>query len=122
VESRAALRLVCLELLKARTAARTYLETRQRSSTDVQLTTQAWQAHRGVMALELSLSDWTAVVSAFEAVHTILSGACDVHPAGETAHPSIEISEELVIPLVREIERGCIALAPYALDILRPPS
>jgi hypothetical protein len=121
VESRVALRFVCLELLKARTAARSYLETKRRSSTDVQLTSNAWQAHRSVLALELSLSDWTAVVSGFDAVNNILSGACDVQPAGETSGSSIEISAELMSPLVQEIERGCVALAPYALDVMRLP-
>jgi hypothetical protein len=119
VETKAALRLVCLELLKARTAARDYVEKNHRARGDVQLTTEAWQAHRSVIAFELSLSDWTAVVSAFDAVNNILIGTCDVPSIGETTTPILtEISTELIIPLVQEIERGCIALAPYALDIL----
>ena len=122
LESRAALSLVCLELLQARTAARSGLETRQRSSFDDHLTTQAWQAHRATLALELSLSVWTAVVSAYEAVNSILSGACDAQPSGGAAASSKEISEELITPMLQEIERGCVALAPYALDVMRLPA
>lgn len=122
LESRAALSLVCLELLQARTAARSGLETRQRSSFDAHLTTQAWQAHRATLALELSLSVWTAVVSAYDAVNSILSGACDAQPSGGTAISSKEISEELITPMLQEIERGCVALAPYALDVMRLPA
>ncbi len=122
LESRAALSLVCLELLQARAAARSGLETRQRSSFDAHLTTEAWQAHRATLALELSLSDWTAVVSAYDAVKSILSGACDAQPAGRASASSREISEELITPLLQAIERGCVALAPYALDVMRLPA
>jgi hypothetical protein len=121
LESRAALSLVCLELLQARTATRSGLETRQRSSFHAHLTTQAWQAHRATLALELSLSDWTTVVSAYDAVNSILSGACDAQRSGGVS-ASREISEELITPMLREIERGCVALAPYALDVMRLPA
>jgi len=127
VESRAALRFVCLELLQARTIARNYLETRHRSR-GAQLSTEAWQVHRGVLALELSLSDWTAVLSAYEAVSNIMSGACDTPPADGASKPSAgasvsarPISVELLTPMLQKIERGCVALAPYALDIMRLP-
>lgn len=125
-ESRAALRFVCLELLQARTVARIYLERRQRSS-DSQLSIDAWQAHRGAIALELSISDWTSVVSAYDAVSSISSGACDAHSA--SGAPSVlsasvsspRINVELLTPRLEAIERGCMALAPYALDIMRDP-
>ncbi|MBV9567067.1 MAG: hypothetical protein JO172_02920, partial [Hyphomicrobiales bacterium] len=80
------------------------------------------------LALELSLSDWTAVVSAYEAVSRIANGACDARPAEGapqrregTSVRSVPISEELLTPMLQEIERGCVALAPYALDIMRLP-
>jgi len=117
-ECRAALSLVCLELLQVRTAARQYLETRQRPLLDPHLTSEAWQEHRAAIALELSLSDWTALVSAYEAVNGIRSGACDATLARDTPAAIRAIRVELITPMLREIERGCVALAPYALDVM----
>ena len=122
MESRAALSLVCLELLQVRTATRHYLETRQRPTLDAHLTSEAWQVHRAAIALELSLSDWTALVSAYDAVNSIMSGACDATLAREKSASIRAISVELIGPLLREIERGCVALAPYALDVMRLPT
>ncbi len=122
LESRAALSLVCLELLQARTAARACLQTQQRSARAAEFATEAWQSHRATLALELSLSDWTAVVSAYGAVNSIVSGACDAPiPAHAPASP-LKISVELLTPMLEEIERGCVALAPYALDVMRLPA
>jgi hypothetical protein len=122
LESRATLSLVCLELLQARTAARHYLETRRRPTHDAQLTTEAWQAHRAAIALELSLSDWTAVVSAYDAVNRIMGGTCDTLLAGKTPDSFRRISVGVITPMLQEIERGCVALAPYALDVMRLPA
>jgi hypothetical protein len=122
VEAKTALRFVCLELLKARTAARAYVSDTHRPNSDVQLTTQAWQAYRSVIAFELSLSDWTAVVSAFEAVNNVIGAIYDVSSTDGITLSPVATSAEMIIPLVQEIERGCIALAPYALEIMRPPT
>lgn len=61
-------------------------------------------------------------MSAYDAVNSILSGACDAQPSGGAATSSKEISEELITPMLHEIERGCVALAPYALDVMRLPA
>jgi hypothetical protein len=122
LESRAALSLVCLELLQARTAARSCLQTQLRPAVEPQFTTEAWQAHRAALALELSLSDWTAVVSAYGAVNSIVRGACDLGPSDDGPAPPLKISVELITPMLEQIERGCVALAPYALDVMRLPA
>ena len=121
LESRAALSLICLELLQARTAARICLGTQQRSSLDAQFTNEAWQAHRATIALELPLSDWTAVVAAYDAVSSIKSGACDAPTSDKPGSPC-KIGAELIMPMLEKIEQGCIALAPYALDVMRVPA
>jgi hypothetical protein len=122
LESRAALSLVCLELLQARAAARTCLQTQRRSGLDAQFTTEAWQAHRAALALELSLTDWTAVVSAYGAMNSIVSGACDARPTGDAPASALKISVELITPMLEQIERGCVAIAPYALDVMGLPA
>ncbi len=61
-------------------------------------------------------------MSAYDAVNSILSGACDAQRSGGAAASSKEISEELITPMLQAIERGCVALAPYALDVMRLPA
>jgi hypothetical protein len=119
VETARASRLVLTELLRAREAARICIEKKEWWPPDLQPTSKAWLNLRRHFALELSIEDWSAVVSGFEAVDNLTKEAADT---GDAAATVTEEARQRIIPLLADIERGCTALARYFLSQTEDPS
>jgi hypothetical protein len=106
-------KLICTELLRARAAAKICVEEKHWWSVDLQPTTEAWQNYRPVIARELSITGWSAVVSGFEALENLVKEASQV---GEIGGTLTEETAARIVPLLHEIELGCIALAALSRE------
>jgi hypothetical protein len=74
----------------------------------------AWQRYKGVIALELSYTDWNAVhVAALAVEHFSF-----VLPTPRLTDPNDTLAEAGK-PIMRDIEAGLKALGPYLFD--NPP-
>jgi hypothetical protein len=111
-----AARLIGAELLLAETAAKICVEKKRWWSPDVKLTMEAWQKYRSVIAAELPYTDWNAVVIAFVAVDNLMAVVGDSRPTGELT----DTTTEKIAPILRDMDRGLLALTPHAVDIPRP--
>ncbi len=141
-EVKRAARLIDAELGRAQAAAQTCVNEKRWWSSDVQLTTEAWENHRGIIAPELSDADWQAVlIAVFSAEFLItvrsdqtvdINAAIAESPAEETTEGFAEklaekltpaLSErtvELIVLHLRDIEAGRLSLASHVLDT--PPT
>lgn len=141
-EVKRAARLIDAELGRAQAAAQICVNEKRWWSSDVQLTTEAWENHRGIIAPELSDADWQAVLTAVlraESLITVRSGqpvdinaAIAESPAEETTEEFAEklgekltpaLSErtvELIVLHLRDIEAGRRSLASHMRDT--PPT
>jgi hypothetical protein len=141
-EVKRAARLIDAELGRAQAAAQISVNEKRWWSSDVQLTTEAWENHRGIIAPELSDADWQAVLIAVlraEFLITVRSGqTVDINaaiaesPAEETTEGFAEklaekltpaLSErtvELIVLHLGDIEAGRRSLASHMRDT--PPT
>ena len=106
-------RLIDAQLLGAHAAAVICVEKKHWWSEDVDLPTDAWQKHNGIIAPELSYSAWVAVMKAVFAVdHLKMARAISVKLGlrGDIADTST------LIPMLQDIEAGRQALAPLMVD------
>ena len=141
-EVKRAARLIDADLGHAQAAAQICVNEKRWWSSDVQLTTEAWENHRGIIAPELSDADWQAVlIAVFSAEFLItvrsdqtvdINAAIAESPAEETTEGFAEklaekltpaLSErtvELIVLHLRDIEAGRRSLASHMRDT--PPT
>jgi hypothetical protein len=133
---RQAARLIDSDLLTAETAARICVERKKWWTTDVRLSSEGWQQHRGDIASELPGEDWVKVIVAVQAVSDLQTSrdaalkvqrwqmatnpdTKEIVAAAEEfgidiADPSPAISErnvEQIKPMLADLEAGRSALA-----------
>ncbi len=116
IEVKRAARLIDDELARGGASARMCVEKKRLWNPDEQLLTGAWQQYGAVIVPELSDAAWLAVRLAIIAVHQLNSVRVELGPTGD-------ISESLAegfVPLLRDIETGRLALAPFTRDT--PPA
>lgn len=119
IEVKRAARLIDDELARGRASARMCVEKKRLWNPDEQLLTGAWQQYGAVIAPELSDAAWLAVRVAIIAVYQLNRGRVRDVELGLTGDISDSLAEEFV-PLLRDIEAGCLALAPFTRDT--PPA
>jgi hypothetical protein len=114
IELKRAARLIDAELSRAQAAARICTERGHWWSPEAQLSRKAWEQYGGVIAPDLSDTAWLAVRVAIEAADQLSlcrgQGTTDI---------SDGIVEEIV-PILRDIEAGRLALSPFAREV--PPA
>src|ERR1700730_292628 len=113
-EVRRASRLIIMELRAAETTATIYVEKRRWwVSSDIQLKTDSWQKYSDVIAPILSDAEWLAVSVAFIAIHQLFESR---QLFESTRLPEVtDVDAEQTIPMLRDIQKGRLALEPYAL-------
>jgi hypothetical protein len=122
VELKRASRLIDAELSRAQAAAQICVEKKHWWSQDIQpLTTEAWQKFSGIVAPELSDTAWLAVRVAVEAVDNLRSARGIAVELGLTTEAIPNTTAEKIVPMLRDIEAGRRALAPFMLDALYAP-
>jgi hypothetical protein len=100
-----AARLIDEELARARVAAAICVVEKRWWSSDIQLTTEAWQNHKAFIVPELSDTDWRALSSAVLAAENLST------VRGDQTGDISEGTAERIVPILREIEAGRSALA-----------
>jgi len=122
VELKRASRLIDAELSRAQALAQICVEKKHWWSQDVQLvTTEAWQKFSGIVAPELSDTAWLAVRVAVEAVDNLRSARGIAIELSLTTEAIPNTTAEKIVPMLRDIEAGRSALAPFMLDALYAP-
>jgi hypothetical protein len=114
IEVKTAARMIAIELATAGAAALICVEKRHWWSADVPLKTEEWQKYASVIAPYLSNTDWIAMVTAFMSVDNLRTIG-DPRPTGAIT----DAIADAIAPILRDIENGKEALAPYAFDL--PP-
>ena len=108
IEVKRAARMIGTELFVAMAAAQICVKKKYWWSADVPLKTEEWQRYSKVVAPDLSDTEWNAVVAAFMAVETLRTVG-DPRPTGAIT----EALADKIVPILRDIEKGINALAPY---------
>ncbi|MEJ7843008.1 MAG: hypothetical protein WKF95_14690 [Rubrobacter sp.] len=113
-EVKRAARLIDAELLRFQVAADNFVERKDWYSV-AELTTQAWENHRGIIAPGLSGSDWNAVLIAAQAAENLLTIK---GMQGDQPDDMNEATVEGLLRIHRDIEAGRRSLAPHVHDTL----
>jgi hypothetical protein len=114
IEVKRAARLIEVELARAHAAAAICVEQKEWWSSDVQLTTEAWENYKATIATELSYTDWHTLSGAVVAVESLSMIRGD-----QTGDISAELAERIV-PTLRTIEAARGHLVPLMRDT--PPT
>ena len=112
IEVNRAARLIEEELVRAHAAAAICVNQQKWWSSDMQLTTEAWENYKATIATELSYTDWHALSSAVLAVQ----GLSRIR-GNQTGDISAELAEQIV-PTLTDIEAARRSLAPLTQDTL----
>lgn len=112
VELRTAARLIGNDFLIGQEAAGMLVDKKRWAPQDVELSLRAWEKDRGILARELALNDWNAVVTAAIA----LSDFRTFHTAPRSNDNASDAMAENGKPVFKDIKAGLDALQPYMLD------
>ncbi len=115
IELRIAARLIGNDFLVGQEAARMLVDKKRWAPQDVDLSLRAWEKDRGILARELALNDWNAVVIAAMA----LSDFRTFHTEPRSGDNASDAMAENGKPVFRDIKAGLDALRPYMIDV--PP-
>jgi hypothetical protein len=118
IEIKRAARLISAELLRFQVAADNFVESKDWYSV-AELTTEAWENHRDIIAKGLSESDWNAVLIAVQAAEDLLTIK---GMQGDQPGDIDEAMAEGILRIHRDIEAGRSSLAPYVRDTPPPTS
>jgi hypothetical protein len=116
IDLKRAARLIDDELARGQASAKICVEKRRLWNADEPLLTGAWQQHCAVIAPELSDADWQAVIVASIAVQQLRIGRVKHVGPGDIS----DTVAETYVPMLRDIEAGRLALAPFTRDV--PPA
>jgi hypothetical protein len=109
IEVKRASRLILVELVGAEATTKICVEKRRWwDHPDIQLKTEAWRKYSDVIAPALSDAEWFDVSLAFSAIHQLLESPREPEITDSLA--------EQIIPMLRDIQKGRLALEPYSLD------
>ena len=115
-ELKTAARLIANEFVLAHSAAKNLVEQKRLMPEQIECTLDAWQRYKGVVALELPYTDWTAAyVAALAVEHLSLTRPTPLLTELVANDPLAESGKRIV----RDIDAGLKALAPYLID--NPP-
>lgn len=106
ISLKAAARLIDEELFFGESVAEVIIESKKWWATDVELTTEAWKANRGIIVSELSGDDWESVVKGTLAV-------AKLSHSRRTSEGGITPNVEVIRDLYEIINRARIALFPF---------
>jgi len=120
IELKRASRLIDVELLRAQAAAVICFKKRHWWSQNAELTNKARQKHSGIIAPELSCIAWVAATKAVLAVDDLRVGR-DIATEHRLTGNISDRTGEPIVPMLRDIEAGRNALAPFVLDALSAP-
>jgi hypothetical protein len=115
-ELKTAARLIADELLAGSVAAKMLVEKRRWTDESIKLPLVAWERDKGIIAREVSYSEWNAIAIAAMAVEQFR----DFAPPGGRGHEASDALAETGKPVLRDIKAGLDALKRYANDGLEP--